>query len=255
MQKRVFGIVCLAVLALATAWPARAQGPDGGKPVAYTYIAEWAVPRDQWRDYAKVTADERAMMDKLVADGTLTGYGDFSVLLHQEGHPTHGSWYSATSRAGLLKALEAIYTLPQVTFPVLGASKHWDYLVVSRMHAERSGKFQGGYLSGGGFDVKPGQEKTFNDLMKKTIEPIVAKLLAEGVVTSYSIDSEEFHSETPGRVTFVYTTTDAAGVDKVEDAIVSAFRNDPALESAAQASVDWKGHRDFLARVGNMVNK
>jgi len=255
MQKRVLGIVCLTALALATAWPARAQGPDGGKPAAYTYIAEWAVPREQWRDYAKVTADERAMMDKLVADGTLTSYGDFSVLLHQEGQPTHGSWFSATSRAGLLKALEAIYTLPQVNFPVLGASKHWDYLVVSRMHGEKSGKFQGGYLAGGGFDVKPGQGKTFNDLMKKTIEPIVAKLLAEGVVTSYSVDSEEFHSETPGRVTFVYTAADAAGIDKVEDGIVAAFMSDPALESAAQAAVDWKGHRDFLARVGNMVNK
>ena len=89
------------------------------------------MPRDQWRDYAKVTADEKTMMDKLVADGTLTGYGDFSVLLHQEGQPTHGSWFSATSRAGLLKALEAIYTLPQVNFPVLGASKHWDYLVAT----------------------------------------------------------------------------------------------------------------------------
>ena len=254
MQKRVLGVCSLVVLALA-AGPAQAQGPDGGKSAVYTYVAEWAVPRDQWRDYAKVNADERDTMDKLVADGTLIGYGEFAVLLHQEGQPTHGSWFSATSRAGLLKTLEAIYKLPQVTFPVLNQSKHWDFFMVSRMHGEKSGKFQGGYLSGGGFDVKPGQEKAFHDLMKKTIEPIVAKLLAEGVVTSYSMDNEEFHSETPGRVTFVYTTTDAAGVDKVEDAIVSAFMSDPALESAAQATVDWKGHRDFLARVGNMVNK
>jgi hypothetical protein len=242
-------------LVLTAIPPAQAQGLDGGKPAIYTYVAEWAVPRDQWRDYAKVNADERETMDKLVADGTLIGYGEFAVLLHQEGHPTHGSWFTATSRAGLLKALEAILRLPQVTFPVLNQSKHWDFLMVSRMHGARPGKFQGGYLSGGGFDVKPGQEKAFNDLMKKTIEPIVAKLLAEGVVASYSVDYEEFHSETPGRVTFVYTTTDAAGVDKVEDAIVSAFMSDPALESAAQATVDWKGHRDFLARVGNMVNK
>ena len=255
MQKRVFGTGCLMALALAANPPAQAQGPEAGKAAIYTYVAEWAVPRDQWRDYTKVNADERDTMDKLVADGTLIGYGEFAVLLHQEGQPTHGSWFTANSRAGLLKALEAIYKLPQVTFPVLNQSKHWDFLMVSRMHGERSGKFQGGYLAGGGFDVKPGQEKTFNNLMKNMIEPIVAKLLAEGVVTSYSIDTEEFHSETPGRVTFVYTTTDAAGVDKVEDAIEAAFKSDPALESAATAAVDWKGHRDFLARVGNMVNK
>ncbi|MFB3920228.1 MAG: hypothetical protein ACE145_00820 [Terriglobia bacterium] len=254
MQKRVWGIGCLLALALAAAWPVRAKAADAKSPT-YTYIAEWAVPREQWRDYAKVTADERAAMDQLVADGTLVGYGEFSVLLHQDGHPTHGSWFTATSRAGLLKALEAIYKLPQVTFPALANSKHWDFLVVSRAHGERSGKFQGGYLSGGGFDVKPGQEKAFNEVMNKNIVPIMEKLLADGVVTSYSVDSEEFHQEAPGRVTFVYTVADAAGVDKVEDAIIAAFRNDPALESAANASVDWKGHRDFLARVGNMVNK
>lgn len=254
MRKRVLGISCLAVLALAGAWPNRAKAADMKSPT-YTYIAEWAVPREQWRDYAKVTADERATMDQLVADGTITGYGDFSVLLHQEGQPTHGSWFTATSRAGLLKALEALYKLPQVTFPVLGNSKHWDYLVISRAHGERSGKSQGGYLAGGGFDVKPGQEKAFDDIMNKNIVPIMEKLLAEGVVTSYSVDNEEFHQETPGRVTFVYTTADASGVDKVENAIVAAFSSDPALASAATAAVDWKGHRDFLARVGTMVSK
>jgi hypothetical protein len=254
MQKKILGMGCLWLLALGVVWPARAKADDK-KPPTYTYIAEWAVPRDQWRDYAKVTADERATMDQLVANGTIIGYGDFSSLLHQEGHPTHGSWFTATSRAGLLKALEAIYKLPQVTFPALNNSKHWDYIVVSRVHGERSGKFQGGYLSGGGFDVKPGQEKTFNDIMNKSIVPIMEKLLAEGVVTSYSVDNEEFHTESPGRVTFVYTAADAAGVDKVEDTIIAAFRNDPALESAATAAVEWKGHRDFLARVGNMVNK
>ena len=255
MQKRVLGIGCLIVLALATAWPGQANGADEKKAPKYTYIGEWAVPREQWRDYAKVNADERATMDKLVADGTITGYGDFSNLIHQEGQPTHGSWFTATSRAGLLKALEALYKLPQVTFPVLGNSKHWDYIVVSRQHGSRSGSFPGGYLSGGGFDVKPGQEKAFNEVMDKNIVPIMEKLLAEGAVTSYSVDSEEFHTEAPGRVTFVYTAADAAGVDKVEDAIVAAFKSDPALESAAIAAVDWKGHKDFLARVGNMVNK
>jgi hypothetical protein len=243
------------LLVLATGLPVRAQGPEGGKAAIYTYVAEWAVPREQWRDYAKVNADERETLDKLVADGTLIGYGEFSSLLHQEGLPTHGSWFTATSRAGLLKTLEAMYKLPQVTFPVLANSKHWDFFLTSRMHGMKSGKFQGGYLVGGGFDVKPGQEKAFNELMKKNVQPIMEKLLAEGAITSYSADTEEFHAETPGRVTLVYTATDAAGVDKVENALESAIMGDPTLESSFRAAVDWKGHRDFLARVGSMVNK
>jgi hypothetical protein len=254
MQGRVLGLCGLMTVALGVG-PAQAQGPDGGKPAVYTYVAEWAVPRDQWRDYSKVNADERDTLNKLVADGTLIGYGEFAVLLHQEGQPTHGSWFTATSRAGLLKTLEAMYKLPQVTFPVLTASKHWDFLMVSRMHGEKSGKFQDGYLVGGGFDVKPGQGKAFNDLMKTNFRPVFEKLLAEGTVTSYSVDTEEFHSETPGRVTFVYTVADAAGVDKAEKALEATLMSDPAVESAFRAAVDWKGHRDFLARVGNMVNK
>ncbi len=255
MQKRVLGICGLLSLALVAAIPARAQGPDGGNPPVYTYVAEWAVPRGQWNDYAKVIADERAVLDKLVADGTLAGYGEFAVLLHGEGKPTHGSWFSSTSRGGLLKTLEAMYKLPQVTFPVLANSKHWDFFLVSRMHGENSGKFPGGYLVGGGFDVKPGQEKTFNELLKKHLQPVLEKLLAEGSLTSYSLDTEEYHSETPGRVNFAYTTADAASVDKAENAIESAMLSDPAIGTMFRAAVEMKNHRDFLARVGNMVNK
>lgn len=243
------------LLALVVAVPSQAQGPDGGKPAVYYYVAQWAVPRDLWRDYAKVNADERGLLDSLVADGTLIGYGEFAILLHQEGQPTHGSWFTSNSRGGLLKALEAIYKLPQVTFPVLNQSKHWDFFLVSRMHGEKSGKFQGGYLAGGGFDVKPGQEKTFNELTKKHLVPVLDKLIAEGVITLYSLDTEEYHSETPGRVNFVYTTADADSVDKAENAIEAAVINDPAVETMFRATVDWKGHRDILARVGNMVNK
>jgi hypothetical protein len=107
----------------------------------YTYIAEWNVPRAQWADMVKVDEQDRPLLDKLVADGTLTAYGAFTNLIHQEGAPTHGSWFTATSEGNLMKALEAIYTQPGcTTAPVEAASKHWDYIVVSRIYNQRSGK-------------------------------------------------------------------------------------------------------------------
>ena len=252
MLKRAFGIGLVVLLALGVV-PARAQ--NGGKPAVYTRIAQWAVPREHWRDFAKMIADERDLLDKLVADGTLISYGEFAELLHQEGMPTHGSWFTATSRAGLLKALEAFYKRPQLTFPVRAASKHWDFLTVSRMYGMQPGKFQDGYLAGGSFQVKPGKEEAFVDIAKRHIVPIMEKLKSEGVVVLYSLETEDFHSETPGTFTFVYVAADAAGVDKVEDAINAEFASHPALEAAVESFVDWKGHRDFLARVRNMVNK
>ncbi len=252
MLKRVLALCSLTLLALG-ATPARAE--DGGQPAVYTYVAEWAVPREQWRDYAKATADEKVALDKMVADGTIIGYGDFSILLHQEGRPTHGSWFTATSRAGLMKALDALYKLPQITFPVMAASKHWDFLTVSRTYGMKSGTVQGGYLGGGNFQVKPGQEDAFMDMARKYVVPAMEKLKTEGVVSLYSLETEDFHSSAPGNFTFVYVTPDAGGIDKVEDALNGMFAKDPAAESSFVSSVEWKGHNDFLGRVGNMVNK
>ena len=71
----------------------------------------------------------------------------------------------------------------------------------------------------------------------------------------YSVETEDFHSETPGTVTCVYVTPDASGIDKVEDALNGIFKDNPALESVFRSSVEWKEHNDFLARVVNMVSK
>ena len=256
MKKRTVGLVLpIVFLALGAILPVRAQGAEEGKPPEYTYVAEWAVPRAQWRDMAKVNADEGVMMEKLLAEGVITAYGDFSSLLHQEGQPTHGSWFSAKSVGNLLKALEAIYTLPDVTFPVLAASKHWDYFMVSNHHGTRPGSYKGGYLSGSGFDVKPGHRSEFEELLKNHLVPVFEKLLAEGAVTFYSLDSELYHSEKPGRVTLVYTTADAAGMDKVEQAIDSAFEKNATFSAAFRAAAEMETHRDFLARVGTMSQK
>ncbi|MBV8569280.1 MAG: hypothetical protein JO319_01595, partial [Acidobacteriaceae bacterium] len=135
MKNRSLCIGLLSMLVLTSGGPLRAQSGDQAKPPMYTYISEWAVPRAQWADMAKVDEQDRPLMDKLISDGTLTGYGSFTNLIHQEGEPTHGTWFSATSEGNLLKALEAVYASPgSTTAPVEGASKHWDYILVGRVY-------------------------------------------------------------------------------------------------------------------------
>ena len=48
---------------------------------------------------AKLDEQDKPLLDKLVADGTLIGYGAYYNLIHQEGEPTHGSWFTAIPRA------------------------------------------------------------------------------------------------------------------------------------------------------------
>lgn len=249
---------CLGLLSLAfsAGSPLLAQTADQGKPAVYTYISEWAVPRAQWGDMVKLDEQDKPLLDKLVAGGTLTGYGAFTNLIHQEGDPTHGTWLTATSEGNLLKALEAIYAQPgSTTSPVQGASKHWDYFLVGRIYNQRSGKSEGGYLSGAQWDVKPGQMRAYNELVKSSIVPVFEKLLAEGTVSAYGMDTEDFHTGKAGRATFYFTTADAPGFDKASMALDEAFDKNPSLIGALESMVDREGHRDFLDRVRFMNSK
>jgi hypothetical protein len=246
----------LSIVALVVGVPLQAQAGDQGKPPVYTYISEWAVPRAQWAEMVKLDEQDRPLMDKLISDGTLTGYGAFTNLIHQEGEPTHGTWLTATSEGNLLKALEAVYAQPgTTTSPVQSASKHWDYMLVGRVYNQRPGKSESGYLAGDQWDVKPGEMRAYNDLVKSALVPAFEKLLADGVVTSYGMDTEDFHTQKLGRVTFYFTTPDASAFDKASKAFDEAFEKSPALGSALQSMVDREGHRDFLDRLRYMSNK
>ncbi len=246
----------LFVFALVTGLPSNAQTGEQGKPPVYTYVSQWAVPRAQWPEMVKLDEQDRPLMDKLVADGTLTAYGAFTNLIHQEGEATHGTWFTATSEGNVLKALEAVYANPgSTTSPVEGVSKHWDYLLVSRVYNQRPGKSEGGYLAGDDWNVKPGQMRAYSDLIKSAVVPVFEKLLADGVVTAYGLDTEDFHTQKLGRVTFYFTTPDAAAFDKANKAFDETFEKSPALGAALQSMVDREGHRDFLDRLRYMNNK
>jgi len=242
------------LLALAAVTTLRAQN-DKEKPAIYTYISQWTVPRAQWGEFLKSDDDEKSLLDKLVADGTIIGYGSFVNLIHQEGEPTHGSWLTATSEGHLAKALEAEWARPGLTNPALAASRHWDYVLQSRIYNSRSGSWSGGYLSGSEWYVQPGAMRDFNEVEKNTFVPVFEKLLADGVVTSYGMDTEDFHTQKIGLAVFHFTVPDADGLDKVDKALDEAFDKSPTIGPAFRSLVEREGHRDFLDRVRVMTNK
>jgi hypothetical protein len=257
MQKKTIVSVCFLILclALAVVAPLHAQTMDQGKAPVYTYVAEWSVPRAQWADMVKLADEDRPVLDKLVADGILTGYGAYTNLLHQEGEPTHGSWFSATSEGNLLKALEAIYQHPSlVGAPVQAASKHWDLMLVERIYNAKPGT-SSGYLVWSQWEVKKGQGRSYDELVKNSFVPILEKLLAEGAVTSYGFDFEDYHQHPIGTVYEYVTVPDAASLDKVNKAFEAAFSSNPTLGDAYRSLVKREGHRDFLTRLRFMTNK
>ena len=258
MRKPTIWGVCLPILCLASATVGRldAQTAAKDKPPIYTYVAEWDVPRAQWGDMVKLDEQDRPLLDKLVADGTIVGYGAYTNLIHQEGQPTHGTWFTAASEGNLLKALEAIYAQPgSIGAPVEGASKHWDQILTGEIYNSKPGTTSGGYLTWARWEIKPGEMRSYSELTKSLYVPLFEKLLAEGVITSYGLLRENYHQQKLGTIYEYVTLPSAASFDQLDKAFEQAFKDNPAAGDAVRALTDREGHQDFLTRVRFMVSK
>ena len=255
MHKRAIWAVGFSLLfVLAAATPLLAQN-DMGKPPFYIYVAQWAVPRAQWGDMAKLEEGDKALQDKMIADGTITEYGTFENLVHTEGQPTHGSWFGANSEAGILKTLNGLRSSGGSEAPVLAASKHWDHILVSRMYNTKSGTYNDAYLSGSSWDVKPGQGEAFDNLVKTRVVPVFEKLLKEGTIVAYSVDYQAYTGQDPERVEVVSITPDATGRDKVSKAFQGQFGDDPEIGPAMGTLTVAGSRNNFLLLVKHMVIK
>jgi hypothetical protein len=258
MRTRFVGclvLLCAFVLSPVLDNRAGAQSQSAEKPVLYTYVSEWTVPRAMWADYIKNEAADVDGMKKAVADGTIVSFGSFAVINHQEGLPTHGSWFSATSMANLLKVLEVVRNAPGATAPPLAAAKHWDYIMESHDYNAHSGTFTNGYLRVGNWNSKAGTSDPDGKIMKSTMVAMLEKLLADGALHGYQIDVETVHSADPGRFYVAVIANGAEGIDKFNNAIDEAEKANPAAWAGFGSTLDETGHRDMLARISSTTHK
>lgn len=246
-------VLCVLALVPLVANRATVQAQNAEKPALYTYVSEWTVPRAMWADYLKNDAADVDAMKKAVADGSIVSFGSYAVVNHQEGLPTHGTWFSATSMANILKVLEGVRNAPNATAPPLAAAKHWDYIMESHDHNAHSGTFTNGYLRVGQWRGKAGDPD--GKIMKATMVALLEKLLADGALHSYQIDSETVHSSDPGRIFVAIVANGGEGVDKFYGALEESEKANPAAWAGLDTTLDEAGHRDFLARVATMTNK
>lgn len=252
--RSICTVVLLCVLALLPlgAHRASAQSSSSEKPVLYTYVSEWTVPRAMWADYLKGDAADIDIMKKAVADGSIVSFGAYAVVNHQEGQPTHGTWFSATSMAGILKVLENVRTAPGATAPALAAAKHWDYILESRDFNHHTGTFTNGYLRVGNWRTKGDSDRK---ILKATMVGVLEKLLADGALHSYQIDTEVLHSTDPGTLFVAIVANGGEGIDKFEAALDEMEKSNPAGWAGLASTLDPAGHRDFLAHVSTMTEK
>lgn len=242
--------VVLGALALCSL-PVVAQTPAvKEKPPMYTYVADWQIPRAHWSEMAQAEAANKALLVKALADGTIVGYGNDEVLVHQIGGETHDDWWSATSMAGLIQVLDQLQASGNTSSPALdSATKHWDAVLVSRYYNWHPGAYRMGYTHISSYELNadaPGD--AVDSLSRNLVVPLLEKLLTEGTLLEYEIDEEAIHTEAPGVFSVVYLTATPEDLDKVIAAVDAVLRDQPLAGSAFGSMTKGMAHRDDLLR-------
>jgi hypothetical protein len=247
---RLFAGLCLLALVAVWAIPAGAQtSPVKEKPPMYSYVANWVIPRAQWGDMEKSNADSTAVLDKAMADGTIVAYGFDETLVHTLDGSTHDSWWSSMSQAGLFNMLGQFYANGSATSPVFAsATRHWDNVYVARYYNWTSGTIKNGYGAASFFKLKAhAPDDAVDNLSKNLVGPLLEKMLADGTISEWEIDTQAVRSGPPGFIIY-YVAKNADAMDKIDAAIQEDMKVNPMGGPAFDSVVDLSASRDEISR-------
>jgi hypothetical protein len=246
-------VTAVGALALSAVWAGQAVAQTSEvkeKPTLYTYVASWNIPREKWADMEKSYAPQQKLMDKAVADGTIIGYGTDTTLVHQGDGVTHDDWWSAMSMAGVLNVLDQLEKGSNDPSSVLAsATNHFDNIFESTYYNWRPGSVKDGYTYAAFYRLKPDAPDGAVDLIsKKMVVPLLEKMLADGTLQEYEVDTPAVHTEAPGSFAIIYLAAHADALDKVNAAIDAALKGDPMSVAGMSAMLDMNAHHDELDR-------
>jgi hypothetical protein len=251
-SKNGFRLGIALALAILCALPSAAQSkPADEKPPMYGYVAFWVFPRDKWADVDKANAETNAQLQKALDSGALVNYGNDDVLVHSTEGPTHDTWWSSRSIAGILNTLDQVRgaALSNNANIRNSANKHWDNFTVSHYYNWKPGTYKGAYTRVSYFRLKPdAPDEGLKTLAVNGFVPMFEKLLASGALIEYEIDEEYVHTENPAGFWVVTVCPAADGLDKVAAAVGNIMKENPLFGSAAGGMIDWPSHRDYLSR-------
>ena len=253
MSKRI-GLL-LTVLAASLGLPMMVVAQAPPEPPTYTFVSEWAIPRAQWKDWTESNEKNvKPILDKLMTDGTVVGYGLYSTTVHDESGITHGSWFETTSLAGIDKVLAEIAKLPPN--PITNAaSKHRDYLMRSSLRRIKAGSGKDGYLWVNYTKLQPGKGAGWRALFDKLVKPVFDEQLSNGSLLAYWVEGEQVHTEDPNGVFIVLFFPNADAMDKYFANLQKMIAQNPGVGDLLSGVSVGAAHRDYMARVTHYANK
>jgi hypothetical protein len=254
VMKRFLTRGCVAVLffgVVLIASPALAQQET---QTYYTYVSQWTVPRQQWNAFEKQEASDIPTMQKFVRDGTLVDWGNISTRVHSPEGYTHAEFFTATSIASLLEALEQEWTTA-TNASFVAATKHQDLFLRTFAHGGKTVSNATGYLLVGFYQAKPGDGQAFESLLLKDVKPFLDSHIANGTLLAYNLDTEDIHTSAPNGYNIALLFPDGAAIDKFYEELSAAQKTDPAVGRMFAALTMEEDHRDSLGRVTAFQHK
>lgn len=242
------GLIVIGAVGLGSA-PLHAQSMDAKeKPAMYTYVANWQVPRAKWTEFEKPNAAGDKLLAQALGSGALVGYGTDKVEVHSPDGPTHDSFWSALSMAGVVDMLDSLSKGPPD--PILQtATKHSDGIYLSHYYNWKAGTYKDAYTHTAYYKLKESApDDAVESIAKNFIVPLMEKLLADGSIVEYEIDEEAIHTQTPAGFWVDYITANSAGLDKVNAALGQAIKANTFAGPAFDSMIDGAEHRDYLSR-------
>src|SRR4029077_12688267 len=121
-------------------------------------------------------------------------------------------------------------------------------IYISRYYNWRPGSYKNAYTRVAMYKLK-GEvpEQAIETLSKNFMVPILEKLIADGSLIEYEIDTEAIHTEAPGTFWVDIISPNADGLDKFDAALQSAGKANPMRGAAFNSMVDLAAHRDNLS--------
>jgi hypothetical protein len=201
-----------------------------------------------------------APLDALMAAGTVLAYGIDVDMLHVPGENNVAFWATVPNYDALAKEENAIQEfiranpgLMQDLASLADMTTHHDLVIRTREEGHKS--VPAGAQPIADFDiqkVKPGHMQDFMTLFHKYDQPVFDKLVADGVIYAYQVDTEGVHTMEPGLVWIIVTMPNLGAKDKVNAAFEEADKklSDGERDMVEKAYLDTVvpgAHRDSLS--------
>src|SRR6202521_5294455 len=185
MLKR---IACLLVFVLAMILVPAALRQMEPRPIVYTYVSQFQVPRANWAQYSEDTDKTFVpVAEKLLADGSIVSWSTFEQVVHTPEGYTHGAAWSSNTISGLMKVLDEIRKNgPRPS--QIAATKHEDYLMQTTMYHAGSGTPT--YLRVVCSNAKAEKPDAYTEMLKKLLVPTFEQQVKAGAATYYGLEEQ-----------------------------------------------------------------